>query len=304
MTSYTRLKWTVRLAALVAAWAAPAVGHAQEGTPGVGPPVSAGPPATGGPPRGPFAGPPGEFEFWSVFPGRSDGGDVSARFLSLGYDLTNVRTLGRWQFSAKPQFQGLFLDGAGTPAPPEASFGLGVELRAEAGLGPKTRVQLAVAPGLFTDFDNLSGDAFRFPARAIVSHVYSPEWLLLGGVVYTAQPSLLVLPVAGAVWTPSPDWRFELTFPRPRAVYRYSPTLELYAAGALTFNTYAVRASGRDDLFQYREVRAGVGAEWFTAAGTRLLGEAGVAFARRLDFKVQADRDVDPGAYVRLGVRF
>src|SRR5205085_3581587 len=113
-----------------------------------------------------------------------------------------------------------------------------------------------------------------------------------------------VLPVVGAVWTPSDAWQFELTFPRLRIIHRFIDGLEVYGVLDLYGDTYAVRSAGQDDLMQYRDLRLGVGAEWTTPVHVRLFFEAGGALSRRLEFQNQPNQNIDPGLYLRVGGRF
>jgi hypothetical protein len=44
-----------------------------------------------------------------------------------------------------------------------------------------------------------------------------PERLsLLFGVVYLDRNDMPVLPGVGLIWTPNPDWRLDVIFPRPK----------------------------------------------------------------------------------------
>jgi len=51
--------------------------------------------------------------------------------------------------------------------------------------------------------------------------------------MYTGQPSLSILPVVGAVWTPSDLWRLELLFPRARVIRRLEDGLVVYGVFGL-----------------------------------------------------------------------
>lgn len=258
--------------------------------------------ATASPPGGS----PGSFDFWFVSPSPIDGPNLALAHAEVGYSIP-LHHVGPWDFSVRPQFEVMTFGGPAATIldlPPQA-FMLGAEFRADLQMNKKTRASLAISPGLFTDFNNVSGDAFRIPARLIVTHFYSPEWLFLGGVVYTAQPDFPIVPVVGAIWNPSPDWRVELTFPRPRVVYRYSDELEIYGIASVTTATYAVRSFGVDEVLQYRDFRAGFGVEYGTTAGFKVIGEIGAAFIRELQFDSdRPERDVDPGLYIRFGSKF
>ncbi len=256
--------------------------------------------------RGPFGGPPGGVSYWWIAPSETTGGDLSISLLSAGYTLGDLYKRGQWTFSARPQLETLFLGGPGPRGPdlPEQAYGFGIDLRADWKVKPRLSVQLAVTPGLYTDLDNLSSEAFRVPARLFATYFSSPKLILMGGVVYTTQPQLPVIPAAGAIWNPSPKWSYQFIFPRPRIVYRYSDQLEFFALGVFNTNTYGIESAGMDEVFQYRDFRFGVGAEWFSTSDLRLQAEVGIAFGRELGFDLQSDRAVDPGFFFQFGARF
>ncbi|MGL5094788.1 MAG: DUF6268 family outer membrane beta-barrel protein, partial [Planctomycetia bacterium] len=263
----------------------------------------------GGPPRGPFGGPPRQVEFWTITPSDKENGgeDFSISYFSASAELPNLFRAGPVSFAVQPQFETLFLggpSGVGAVDLPSNAYGLAVDLRADYKINRRMGAQFAVSPGLYTDFDNMSSDAFRVPARLIVTYFLNEQWVLFGGVVYTTQPDLPIIPVAGGIYSPNENWRLEILFPRPRLVYRWSEQLELSALVTFNNNTYAVETELGDDVLQYRDFRAGLGAEWFLPSGRRFLGEAGVAFGRSLDFEDQPDHDVDPGLFLRVSTRF
>jgi len=207
---------------------------------------------------------------------------------------------------ARPQFEVMFLSGPTPPGPnlPPQTYGLSVALEAEYRFNPQFSVRAMLTPGLYTDFNNVSGHAFRLPAQLVGAYALDPRLVLVGGVMYTAQPSWSVLPVVGVVWTPSDEWRLELTFPRLRAIRRFDDGLNVYGVFGLQGETYAVRQRGQNDLMQYRDVRLGIGAEWNTPIHLHLFFEAGVALWRRLELENQPSSNIDSGLYLRVGGRF
>jgi hypothetical protein len=93
-------------------------------------------------------------------------------------------------------------------------------------------------------------------------------------------------------------------FPQTRAIYQVEPGLNVYGVLGLQGQTYSVRVDGVSELFQYRDVRLGFGAEWVTPIRLSLFLEAGLAFWRRIDLSNQGNADVNPGLYIRAGGRF
>jgi hypothetical protein len=73
-----------------------------------------------------------------------------------------------------------------------------------------------VTPGVRTDFRNSDG-AVRLFGLGLLTWQAVPERLALsGGAVYTGRDDFPVLPAAGLLWTPSPEWKFDVQFPSPR----------------------------------------------------------------------------------------
>ena len=79
----------------------------------------------------------------------------------------------------------------------------------------------AVTPGLFADDHSLdSSDACRVNGRGVAVYVPSPEWKWLLGVQYVNGAWDKIVPIAGFVYEPSDDVKYEAVFPRPRAAWR------------------------------------------------------------------------------------
>ena len=80
-----------------------------------------------------------------------------------------------------------------------------------------------VEPGLFTDFDNVDGDAFAVTVLALGSYQFTPQFSAAFGVYYSRDLGEdRVLPALGVIWKPDPHWNVGLTF--PRASVSYAPT--------------------------------------------------------------------------------
>jgi hypothetical protein len=262
-------------------------------------------------PKGKGFGPPPPprlaLDGWFISPaGTADpGSDLSLGFTSIAagrrWDLARFTMLG-----LRPQFQTLFLNATGRldTLVPDQAYGLSLDIQLDQAFSRKFSIQLGATPGLYTDWQNLSGEAIRVPARFFGSYVVGPKLVLLGGAVYTAQPEFPVVPALGLIWTPSKTWRWELIAPRPRLVYTVRDNWLLYGQFLFDSSTYAIRSNGRDDLLQYRDFRVALGTEWKTRSNTRLFGELGAAFGRRLDLQHGPDHNVDPGVYLRTGLRF
>ncbi len=255
----------------------------------------------GPPPPSPLA-----FDSWWIGPSLVEGSQARMSMSFLSVSGGKRFTYGRTYLSVRPQFQTLFLGGPPPPGPqlPEQVYALTTDFQVEQPLSRKLSLTVGATPGLYTDWENLSSEAVRVPGRIFLSYMKSPKLILIGGVVYTAQPELPIIPAAGLIWIPSEKWRLELIAPRPRLVYRANERLQLYGQFSFDSSTYAIHAAGRDDLLEYRDFRVSMGTEWTTKQKLRLYGEVGAAFARDLDLMFQPDNTIDPGLFLRAGVRF
>jgi hypothetical protein len=250
--------------------------------------------------------PPLLFDFWAIgqHPFTGSPSNLTMSQMSIAYDFRYP--IGPMTFGARPQFEVMFLNGPTPPGPnlPPQAYGLAVALEAEYRFSQQFSVRAMITPGLYTDFNNVNGHAFRFPAQVIGAYAINPRLVFVGGVIYTAQPSWSILPVVGAIWTTADEWRLELTFPQARIIRHLDAGLDVYGRFGLQGETYAVRQLGQNDLMQYRDVRLGLGAEWNTPMRLQIFVEAGIALFRRLEFENQSNSNIDSGLYLRVGGQF
>ena len=139
-----------------------------------------------------------------------------------------------------------------------------------------------------------------------------PERLaLLFGVVYLDRNDLPVLPGVGLTWTPNPDWRLDLIFPRPKLARRlvFLPRQReewVYLAGSLGGRTWAVeRPSGDSDQLTLRDYRLSLGWERILDGGSGLFVEIGYVFGRELEYEdVPVTQSFEDAVMIRGGVNY
>jgi hypothetical protein len=161
-------------------------------------------------------------------------------------------------------------------------FSLGYQHRDR--LGPLA-FDVAASVLAASDFIGSARKGVLFPAHAVGFLSVLPEMNLVFGVDYLDRGDVKLLPVGGLIWTPRPDMRYELVFPRPRAVFQLTEDYRVYLAGELGGGSWAVeRVAFFNDLATYRDLRLCIGLEWDDKKGPRPSFEIGYLFDRSLKY--------------------
>ncbi|HEY4311207.1 MAG TPA: hypothetical protein VGN12_17285 [Pirellulales bacterium] len=157
---------------------------------------------------------------------------------------------------------------------------------------PRLSADLAVRVGMYTDFNFVSYQSLRTPFRALGLYAVNPQVTFVAGVVYLDRLSVRILPAGGVIWTPDPDSRFELLFPRPKLSHRIATirngNLWGYVEGEYGGNTWTIRRNQpgfSGDLVDYNDLRLSIGTELIGAAARRMNFEVGYVFNRRLMYQ-------------------
>ena len=206
----------------------------------------------------------------------------------------------------KPGFEVHLLDGPVDAGLPEQVFDDYVQIRWMTKLNDAWGVDFAVTPGIHGDFEELNSGAFRLTAHAFASYDWSPELMLVGGLLYLDSEALDVVPAGGAIWKPDEDTRLELIFPRPRFARRVYADCDIekwwYVAGEFGNNQWAVtRDGGIQDVITMTDLRFLAGVERKNVSNTGLSGrfEVGYVFGRELEFTSDLP-SIEPGDTVLL----
>jgi len=133
-------------------------------------------------------------------------------------------------------------------------------------VGDRLGVDLAVAPGWYSDFANDTPQAFRITGHGFGAWEAHEDLRVVAGVIYLDRYDVNLLPAGGLLWTPSEDQRHELIFPRPRFAWRVAEERHsahwVYVAGEFGGNQWAVRRDGgANDVVVYHDYRLLVGWE-------------------------------------------
>lgn len=254
-------------------------------------------------------------------PGIFQGGTLGATWLA-GSDLQMVDALTQASFGFPfpsreapvvftPGYGLHLLDGPADLDVPPQLHDAWLETRFPRRLSEKLMLDVAVAVGYYSDFERRSDDAIRITGRAIALYDWSPKSKVALGVVYLDRNDVTVLPAVGLTWTPTPDRRVELIFPRPRFAWRTYRFDEFDASGAEWWyyisgefggGTWAVvREDGSPDELTYQDYRVIFGLERKPTGLTPSRLETGYVFGRALEYaSVDQDYDVDSTFMARL----
>ena len=219
-----------------------------------------------------------------------DGLEIS----SVNTALTVAIPLGSFEdfLLITPAFRVDDLNGPADVDIPDRLYDVGVDLMWRKQFNDRWGSMVAVRPAVSSDL-NSSDDSMRITGRALATWQWVPERLsLLFGVVYLDRNDLPILPGVGLMWTPSPDWRFDLMFPRPKLAHRivFEPGQReewVYMSGKLGGRTWAVeRQPGVSDQLTLRDYRLSLGWERIAEGGAGWFVEGGYVFGRELEYDV------------------
>jgi len=191
-----------------------------------------------------------------------------------------------------PDFAVHYLDGPTTVNLPPRVYNASVEFRWMRKLSPRWAMDLAVQPGVFSDFRTGANDAVRVLGRGLAIYDPNPTTRLVFGVAHLARTDVKVLPIGGVIYTPNEDWRWGLLFPQPK-ISRRIATLAgrhpgsrwAYIAGEFGGGVWAIDPiGGPADTVTVRDFRLLLGVETKVPSGIGRRLELGYVFGRRIEF--------------------
>jgi hypothetical protein len=212
-----------------------------------------------------------------------------------------------------PGFGTTFVDevpGPTDPGLPAQLYESWIQARWLRKVGERFGVDLAVAPGWYSDFANDTAQALRVTGHGFGAWEATEDLRVVAGVIYLDRYDVNLLPAGGLLWTPADDQRHELIFPRPRLAWRVAESPRgsqwLYLAGEFGGNQWAVRRDdGTNDVVVYHDYRLLVGWERRPAdLGVSWRLETGWVTGRLVEYYLTDTGDYHPGdtVLVRVGL--
>jgi len=209
-----------------------------------------------------------------------------------------------------PGFEVTFLDGPNTVDLPARLFDTYLQFRWLSKLSDRWGADIAVSPGIYSDFQQIGDEALRITGHGFASYDWSETLRLVLGIAYLDRNDVSLLPAAGFIWTPHEDVRFELVLPRPRVAFRpiYTGDSEdwIYVAGEFGGGSWEIeRTSGAIDQLTIRDYRAILGWERKHTGGHATRVEFAWVFGREFEFEsATPDFDADSTVMIRGGVTY
>ncbi|MBT5018390.1 MAG: hypothetical protein HON04_06545 [Planctomicrobium sp.] len=242
----------------------------------------------------------------TVLPGTDGGMGLTSVDLRTQFSLESFPLL-----SVTPRFRFNFVDGPTFTDVPSRLYDTALDFSLFLPINQQWSFYGGVAPGIYSDFDNMSSDAFRITGRALFNYKRSENLRFSFGFIYLDRDDIAALPAAGLVWTPEsmPALKFDIMFPKPKISYTYSEDQShkksLYLAGEFGGGTWAIeRASGLDDNFTYSDLRLLLGIEQILTDQYTWFAEAGYVFNRSIEYSTGPEMDLDESGLIRAGLRY
>jgi hypothetical protein len=207
-----------------------------------------------------------------------------------------------------PGFTVHYLDGPANVDLPPRLFETYTQFRWLSQVAPQWGLDLAITPGVFSDFQQGSDEALRLTGHGAAAWTYSSTTKFVLGAAYLDRPDYNVIPIGGVIWTPNDDLRFDLIYPEPKVARRFhffdnlNKDVETWAylKGEFAGDVWAIaHADGSDDTVLIRDWRVILGLERKTYGGLTASVEVGYVFSRHIQFGSDTP-DFDPADTILL----
>lgn len=174
------------------------------------------------------------------------------------------------------------------------------------------RAELAVQPGVHSDFEDVDEDALRIKGSGLGFFRTSQFWEIGLGVIYLDRVDVKLLPAGGVIWTPDADTRWEILFPYPKLAKRFATygnrDVWWYVGAEYGGDSWQIeRTSGAQDQVDYNDYRAFIGLESSPCGdlrGINWLVEIGYVWERELVYRSGGTFDAGDTWMVRAAIKY
>lgn len=167
---------------------------------------------------------------------------------------------------------------------------------------------MAIKPGFFGDLES-GANEFRLQGKLAGIWKTSDTTSWVFGATYLDREDIQVLPIAGVLWYPNENFKFDLVFPAPKIAVRAWRDCRsawwVYTAGEFGGGSWGIqRADGSDDVMTLRDLRLRVGLEREAQLVSGLV-EIGYVFGRELEYTSGVgNTSLTGAAMVRAGIYY
>ncbi len=177
-------------------------------------------------------------------------------------------------------------------------------------IAPQFWLDLETSIGVYTDFEGFTADSVRIQGTGLGVLTLTPTITLKLGATYLDRVDIKLLPAGGVVWTPNPQTRWDIYFPRPKLA-RYLTTIGntdiwFYLNGEYGGGSWTIGEAAVDRRMDMNDIRVGGGLEWTHQFGLQGFVETAYVFDRELVFAHNelANRELTDTLMVRGGLAY
>lgn len=222
---------------------------------------------------------------------------------------------GNWYLRTGVSYDRYDFSGTNAPLPIHLQTGqlvLGIDYMH----GQDVGAFLQFRPGIYTE-EHINLDAFDCPILVGRFWVVKPDkfYILTAVRASFLSSEFPVVPLAGVVWVPCPQWRLMAVPPEPRLIYSVTKQLDVWVGGEIAGSAFRVdhnsdfqarggktaKLSGA--VVDYTDYRAGLGFTYSPTDKIDLDFGAGYSLQRNFDYS-RADQSfrTDPAPYVKVEI--
>lgn len=259
--------------------------------------------------------PPAAFSFaWpsTIRLGDAVLGDLDSAEFNVAY-VENIRAGATWDWLVGAHWRRFQFDRPEGSPLPDALQGAAVVLGAHLRIHDRWRARVEIQPGVYSDFEDVSGADVNAPALIEVAYRIHDRLEVGLQVNVDAFREFPVIATPGVSWRLDERWLLSLWVPRPQIEFALSSHWTVFAGATLAGGSFRVaedfgRSAGRGDLAEetvdFREIRVGGGLRFTVLEKFACELGAGWMTDRRFHFPdrdLLANGDGAPYAHVALG---
>lgn len=205
---------------------------------------------------------------------------------------------------------------------PNTLQSLALTLGADFEINEHWLARVEVAPGLYSDFADISTADFNAPLILGFTYLVDSRLQWVFGLSVDPLFSTRInsffdspaFPGIGVRWQFADDWTLSAILPEPELQYQVTPELQLFGGARLMGGTYRLRRDagnslGRQDFnnvpVSYQEVRTGLGLRYRLHPALTLEAEGGYTLSRSFRYRNEDGLRYDGGdaPYAQIGLK-